>query len=100
MECWSGQTRSRAVELGIILHLCPQSRDLASGPLVGDRVILQIAGDELAGTIASADDASLSLELDQGHTLELAPVPAGHPAHGEFASPGNPTTVWRISAIQ
>jgi hypothetical protein len=95
-----GQTTSRVIELGVIIHISATDvTEALDFPAVHDEICIIVCSEEIPGTVKEATELSLLISLDSGSLLAMEPVPAGHPAHGEFSTLGEPTTVWKIARI-
>lgn len=95
-----GQTTSRVIEPGVVIHI--STSDVSEAmvlPTARDEVRIIVCGEEFLGTVKEADELYLLISLISGPLLSMEPVPAGHPAHGAFTSPGEPNAVWKVVKI-
>ena len=101
MAKWLGQTNSRAIELGTVIHIHADGEAVpAPLPDTDDMLCIVVSGETCTATVRAASEARITVALVKGPSLALEPVPAGHPAHGEFSAPGVPVSVWRIAKVE
>ena len=101
MAKWLGQTNSRAIELGTVIHIHADGEAVpAPLPDTDDMLCIVISGESCPATVLTASEHNITVSLVKGPALALEPVPAGHPAHGEFSAPGVPVSVWRIARVE